>query len=86
MLRCGEENQPVHGGYAEETSLSSSVNDIDEDKSKEFIVHEPLSENLSMHVSESECNIVHVTLPQNNSSDVQTNVIMELKYDEHIEP
>ena len=30
MLRCGEENQHVHGGYAEETALSSNVNDTDE--------------------------------------------------------
>ena len=39
-----------------------------------------------MDVSESECNIVHETLSQNNSSDVQTNVITELKYNKHIEP
>ena len=39
-----------------------------------------------MDVSKSECNIVHVTLSQNNSSDVPTNVITEVKYDEHIEP
>ena len=39
-----------------------------------------------MGVSESECNIVHKTLSQNNSSDVPTNVITEFKYDEHIEP
>ena len=39
-----------------------------------------------MDVSESECNIVHETLSQNNSSDVQNNVITELKYDDHIEP
>ena len=32
-----------------------------------------------MDVSESECNIV-------NETDVPTNVITELKYDEHIEP
>ena len=49
-------------------------------------MHEPVLENLSMDVSESECNIVHKTLPQNTSSDVLTNVITELKYDEHIEP
>ena len=54
MLRCGEDNQHVHGGYAEETDPSSNVNDMDEDKSKEFIVHEPLSDNLSMDVRESE--------------------------------
>ena len=39
-----------------------------------------------MDVSQSECNIVNKTLSQNNSSDVPTNVITELKYDEHIEP
>ena len=39
-----------------------------------------------MDVRESECNIVNKTLSQNDSSDVPTNVIMELKYDEHIEP
>ena len=49
-------------------------------------MHEPLSENIYMDVSESECNIANETLSQNNSSDVPTNVIMELKYDEHIEP
>ena len=39
-----------------------------------------------MYVSESECNIVHETLWQKKSSDVQTNVITEFKYDENIEP
>ena len=39
-----------------------------------------------MDVSESECNIVHETLLQNNSSDVPTNGITELKYEEQIEP
>ena len=38
-----------------------------------------------MDVSESECNIVNENLSQNNSSDVPTNVITELKYNEHIE-
>ena len=68
----------------EETAPSSNVNVTDADESKEIIVHETLSENLSMDVSESECNIVHKTLLQNNSSDVPTNVITEFKYDEHI--
>ena len=86
MLRCGEYNQHVHGGYAEETAPSSNVNDTEDGESKEFIVHEPVSENLSMDVSESEYNIVNENLSQNNSSDVPTNVITELKYDEHIEP
>ena len=39
-----------------------------------------------MDVSEPECNIAHKTLSQNNSSDVPTNIITELKDDEHIEP
>ena len=55
---------------------SSDVNDTDEDKdkdeSKNSIVHEPFHktplENLSMGVSESECNIVIET-------DVPTNII-----------
>ena len=38
-----------------------------------------------MDVSKSECNIVHKTLSQNNSSDVPANVITELKDDEHKE-
>ena len=62
MLRSDEYNQHVHGGYAEETAPSSNINNTDEDESKEIIVHEPLSENLSMDVSESECNIVNKTL------------------------
>ena len=69
-------------------ALSSNVNDTDEDESKNSIVHEPFhkpsSENIYMEVSESECNIVNENLSQNDSSDVPTNVIMELKYDEHI--
>ena len=36
MLRCGEENQHVHGGYAEETAPSLSVNDTDEDELKKI--------------------------------------------------
>ena len=86
MLRCGEDNQHVHGRYTEDTAPSSDVNDTDGDETKEFIVHEPVSENLCMDVSESECNIVNENLSQNNSSDLPTNVITELKYDEHIEP
>ena len=39
-----------------------------------------------MDVSESECNIIHKTLSQNNSSDVPTNDIKELKDNKHIEP
>ena len=32
ILRCGEDNQNVHAGYAEENALSSNVNDTDEDE------------------------------------------------------
>ena len=39
-----------------------------------------------MDVRKSECNIVHETSPQKNSSDVPTNFITELKDDEHKEP
>ena len=39
-----------------------------------------------MDVCQLEYNIVQQTLSQNNSSDVQTNVIKELKDDEHKEP
>ena len=84
MMRSDEHNRHLHGSYAEDTAPPSNVNDTDKDKSKEIIVHETLSENLSMDVSESECNIVNETLSQNNSSDVPTNVITELKDDEHI--
>ena len=50
---------------------SSDVNDTDEDKSNNSIVHdifdEPLSENLIMDESESEYNIVNETLSQSDS-------------------
>ena len=32
MLRCGEDNQHMHGGYVEETALSFNVNDTDKNK------------------------------------------------------
>ena len=76
----------MHGSYAEDTATASNINVTDEDESKEIIVHETLPENQSMDVNESECNIVHETLSQNNLSDVPTNVITELKDDEHKEP
>ena len=83
MMRYNENNRHVYGSYAEETAPSSNVNVTDEDESKEITVHENLLENQSMDVSESECNIVQETLSKNNSSDVPTNVITELKDDEH---
>ena len=48
-------------------------------------MHKTLLENQSNDVSESESNIVHETLSQNNSTDIQANVITELKDDEHKE-
>ena len=86
MMRSDDHNWHVHSSYAEETAPSSKVNVTDKGESKEIIVHKTLSENQSMDLSESECNIVHKTLLQNNSSDVPTNIITELKDDEHIEP
>ena len=70
MMRSDEHNQHVHGSYAEDTAPSSNFNVTDEEKSKEIIVHETLSENQSKDASESECNIVHETLSHNNSADV----------------
>ena len=49
-------------------------------------MHKNLSENQSKDVSESECNIGHENLLQNNSSDVPANFITEFKDDEHKEP
>ena len=84
MIRFDEHNRHVHGSYAEETAPSSK-NVMDEDESKEIVVHETLSENLSKDVRKSECNIVHETLSQKNSADVPDNVITELKDNEHKE-
>ena len=90
MMRCGENNHHMHGGYEKEMAPSSDVNDTDEDESNNSIVHEtfdkPSSKNLIMDVSESECNIVNENSSQSDSSDVPTNVITELNYDVHIEP
>ena len=46
-------NRHVQGSYAEETASSSNIIFTDEDESKEIIVHETLSENLSKDVRES---------------------------------
>ena len=48
-------------------------------------MHKNLSENQSKDVSESECNIGHENLLQNNSTDVPANIITELKDNEHKE-
>ena len=90
MLRCGEKNHRMHDGYEEEMAPSSDVNDTEKDESNNSIVQKPFqkpsSENIYMDVIKSECNIVNGTLSQNDSPDVPTDVIAELKYDEHIEP
>ena len=39
MMRCGEKNHHVHDGYEEKMAPSLDVNDTDEDKSKNSIVH-----------------------------------------------
>ena len=43
MIISDEQNQHVHGSYAEETAPSSNFNVMDKDESKEIIVHETLS-------------------------------------------
>ena len=67
-MRCIENNHNVHDvhkGYEEDIAPSSDVNDTDKDESNNSIAHEPFqkpsSENLSMDISESECNIVNET-------------------------
>ena len=90
MMRCVENNDHVQDGYEKEMAPSSDVNDTDEDESNNSIVHEPFdepsSENIFMDVSESECNIVNETSSHSDSSDVPTNVITELNFDDDIEP
>ena len=86
MMRSDQINWHNHSSYAENTAPPLNVNVTNKDESKEIIVHETLSENQSMDVSGSECNIVHGTLLQNNSTDVPANVITELKDNEHKEP
>ena len=66
MMISDEYNRHVHGSNVEENASSSNVNDTGEEESKEIIMHELLLENLSMDISESECNILHETLLQNN--------------------
>ena len=86
IMRSDEHNRNVHGSYAEETAPSSNVNVTEENKSKDIIIQETLSENQSQYVNESECNTVNKTLSENNSADVPDNVITELKDDEPREP
>ena len=39
MMRSGEKNHHMHDSYEEEMAPSSDVNDTDEDKSSNSIVH-----------------------------------------------
>ena len=73
------------GSYAEETSPPSNVNVMDKNESEEITVHETLSDNQYIDVSESEFNIVFVTLSQKHLSEVPANVITELKDEQHKE-
>ena len=59
-MKCGETNHNahnVHKGYEEDMALSSDVNDKDEYKSNNSILHEPFHkpsfDNIFMDVSES---------------------------------
>ena len=54
MMRSDELNRHVHVSYAGNTASSLNVDVTDEEKSKEIIVHETLSENKSKDVSKSE--------------------------------
>ena len=53
MMRSDQLNWHVHGSYTGKTAPSSNINVTDEDKSKEIIVQENLSENISKDVSKS---------------------------------
>ena len=86
IIRSDKLNWHDHGGYTEITSSSLNVNVTDEDKSKEIIVQETLSENNSKDVSKSERNIVNETLSQNNSANVSQYTITEQKDKEYKEP
>ena len=59
---------------------------MDEDESKEIIVHETSLENNSKDVSKSERNIINENLSHSNSADVPENNITDLKDEEHREP
>ena len=85
MMRSDKLNRNDLGGYTETTPPFLNVNVSYEDKSKQIIVHETLSENYSTDVSESERNIVNETLSQKNSMDVPESTITELGEEEHKE-
>ena len=85
-MRSDEYNWHVHGTYTEENTLSSNANVKDEDEWRKINVHETLSENQTMDVSESECSINYKTLSQNNSTKGPANVITELKDNDNKEP
>ena len=43
MMRCGENNHHVHGGYGKEMAPSSDINDTDEDTDEDESNNSPLS-------------------------------------------
>ena len=75
-----------HVGYKEMIDPSSNINATDEDKSKQIIVHENLSENCSTNVSKSERNIVNETSLQKNSANLSEYTMTEIDGKEHKEP
>ena len=77
MIRSDNLNWQDHGTNM--TAPSSNVNVTDEDKSKEIILHETLSENSFTDISESKRNIINNTLLHKHSADVSENTITELK-------
>ena len=88
MIRSDKLNRHDHGIYTEMAALSLNVNVnvMDEEESKEIILHETLSENNSKGVSKSERNIANETLSQKISADIPENTITELKDEENKEP
>ena len=63
-----------------------NVNVMNEEESKQIIVHESLQNNCSTDVSESKVNIINETLSQKNSANVSEYTITELKDKDQKEP
>ena len=85
MMRSDNLNWYDHGGYTEMTAPSFNVNIKDKDGSNRIIVQESLSENCSTDVSESNRNIVNVTLLQKHSANVAEYTSVELEEKEYKE-
>ena len=86
MMRSDNFNWHGHSGYTEMNALSSNINVMNEEESKEIISHETLLANSSSDVSKSERNIVNKTVSQNNSAERSKNNITELEDKENKEP